>query len=112
MTRPRPNRPTPTVAAERLEARRLLSTEAPVAPSGLPLLHSLPGAPAAIFLDFDGYGSNSPYDTDGDPAAFDDSERAEITEAWRHVASYFSMFDLDVTTDPPAVPYSYSVISN
>jgi len=35
------------------------------APSGLPWLHSLPGAPVAIFLDFDGYGSSAPYDTDG-----------------------------------------------
>src|SRR3954454_20839084 len=99
MTRPRPNRPTPTVAAERLEARRLLSTEAPVSPSGLPLLHSLPGAPAAVFLDFDGFEAQyAAYDTDGDPALFSPSEQDEIRRAWTSVAAYFSMFDLDVTT--------------
>ena len=82
------------------------------APSGLPWLHSLPGAPVAIFLDFDGYGASTSYDTDGRPATFDATEQAAITEAWRHVASYFSMFDADVTTQPPSVPYSYSLISN
>jgi hypothetical protein len=80
--------------------------------AGVPLLHSLPGAPAAAYLDFDGYGSYAPYDTDGDPSTFGPTEQAEITEAWRQVASYFSMLGLDVTTEPPAVPFSYSLISN
>lgn len=82
------------------------------APSGLPWLHSLPGAPTAVFLDFDGQGTNTPYDTDGAPATFGAAEQAVITEAWRHIASYFSMFNTDVTTQPPSVPYSYSIISN
>src|SRR5207247_2321156 len=63
-------------------------------------------------LDFDGYGSSAPYDTDGQPTTFNASEQRDITEAWRHVASYFSMFYADVTTQPPSVPYSYSLISN
>jgi hypothetical protein len=98
--------------AEGLEVRCLLSSET-AGPGGLPYLHSLPEAPAAVFLDFDGFAPDFPaYDTDGDPAAFGPSEQAEVRETWRQVASYFSMFDLDVTTEPPAVPYSYSIISD
>src|SRR5690242_3181843 len=112
------------VIIEHLESRRLLpgnqaslapgSLPAPPAasPGGVPPLHSLPGAPAAVFLDFDGYGSYAPYDTDGSPDTFGPAEQAAIAEAWRQVASYFSMLDLDVTTEPPTVPYSYSIISN
>jgi hypothetical protein len=103
----------PTSAAPSPTSAALLAS-APVAPSGLPVLHSLPGAPAAAFLDFDGFGVYAPYDTDGDPASFGESERAEITEAWRQVASYFSMLNLDVTTEQPplSLPSSYSLISN
>src|SRR5688572_10272200 len=89
--------------------------DAPLSESGLPLLHSFPGARAAVFLDFDNLHSGyTPYDTDGVPATFGPAERADIEHAWRHVSSYFSMFDLDVTTEqpPPWVPYSYSIISN
>ena len=89
-------------------------------PAGLPLLHSLPGATVAVFLDFDGFdgmaglgGPYTPFDTDGDPASFAESERADVRLIWSHVASYFSMFNLDVTTEPPEnIPYSYSIISN
>src|SRR5688500_6396119 len=94
-------------AASLSAARALAHSSAPLAESGLPLLHSLPGARAAVFLDFDGFGTNyTPYDTDGVPATFGPAERADIEYAWRHVSSYFSMFDLDVTTEhpPPAVP--------
>lgn len=82
------------------------------APNGLPYLHSLPGAPTAVYLDFDGFGSSTPYDTDGSPSTFGAGEQNEVREAWRHAASYFAMFNTDVTTQPPAVPYSYSLISN
>jgi hypothetical protein len=89
-----------------------LATES-AAGSGLPLLHSLPGATVSLFLDFDGYDAFLPYDSDGDPTSFSPSEQAEVREAWRHVASYFSMFNLDVTTERPAAGwYSYSLVSN
>ena len=76
------------------------------ATSGLPLLSSLPGAPAAVYLDFDGgvgYQNTvyTPYDEDGDPASFNASEQANIYEAWRQVSAYFAVFDLDVTTVYP-----------
>lgn len=124
------------VAAEALEPRRLLNADSKVvaadpevpvpagealppsaalAPSGLPLLHSLPGAPVAIFLDFDGHlvpDQYAPYDTDGDDTSFGPAEQEDIARMWRHVASDFSMFDVDVTTQRPLVPYSHSIISN
>ena len=88
----------------------------PVGPNGMPLLNSVPGAPTAVYLDFDGYVTTNqntlPYDTDGNPAVFGVSEQADIREAWRHVASYFSMFNTNVTTVVPSVPYSWSMISN
>ena len=85
---------------------------AAVGPNGMPLLNSLPGAPTAVYLDFDGHGGNTPYDTNGVPGTYDAAEQGVITEAWRHVASYFSMFYTNVTTVVPSVPYSYSLISN
>jgi len=51
-----------------------------VAANGLPLLYGLPSAPTAIYLDFDGEGSNAPYDVDGNSATFNATEAATITE--------------------------------
>jgi autotransporter-associated beta strand protein len=84
---------------------------ATAAVNGLPTLHSLPGAPTAIYLDFDGEGSNAAYDVDGDPATFNATEAATITEAWRQVSVYFSIFDVNVTTVKPTVPFAWHVSS-
>ncbi len=81
------------------------------AANGLPELHGLPGAPTAIYLDFDGEGANAAYDVDGDPATFNATEAATITEAWRQVSVYFSMFNVDVTTVKPTVPFAWHVSS-
>lgn len=62
---------------ERLEGRLVLAA------NGLPDLHSLLGAPTAIYLDFDGHGTNGAYDVDGDPTTFNATEAATITEADR-----------------------------
>ena len=40
----------------------------------MPQLHSVPNAPTAIYLDFDGEGAFAPYDVDGDPATFSPTE--------------------------------------
>jgi len=83
------------------------------AANGLPNLHSLPGAPTAIYLDFDGDGSTfGAYDVDGNPATFNSAEAASITETHRQTAAYFAMFDVNVTTVKPTVPYAWIVISN
>lgn len=75
---------------ERLEDR--------VNPAPIPVLNSLPGAPADIYLDFDGEGSTTPYDTDGNPSDYSASEVADITRCWGQIATYFAMFNVNVTT--------------
>src|SRR5262249_5370317 len=85
---------------------------APDTGNGLPILHSMPGAHTAVYLGFEGYPGYSPYDEDGDPTTFNAAEQAHITEAWRQMASYFSMFDTDVTTVRPTVPFAWGLISN
>ncbi|MFM7243875.1 MAG: fibronectin type III domain-containing protein [Planctomycetaceae bacterium] len=87
------------------------TTAAAAAANGLPDLHSLPGAPTAIYLDFDGEGANAAYDVDGDPTTFNATEQATITEAWRQISVYFSMFAIDVTTVKPTVPFAWHVSS-
>lgn len=90
-------------------------------PNGMPVLHSRPGAAAAIFLDFDGdtnptTGSQvDPYDKDGAPNTFNAIEATDIAECWREVALYFAMFDVDVTTIQPDVsttPTAWDAIGN
>jgi hypothetical protein len=82
------------------------------AANGLPLLNSLPGAPTAIYLDFDGDGSNTPYSEDADATTYNATEQANIVEAWRQVAAYFAMFDTNVTTQVTATPKAWEVIGN
>lgn len=75
--------------------------------TGLPLLESSPGAPVALFLDFNGgvYGSSSGarsyggYNRSGSSSAtFDATEQADIVRSWEHVTRYYAMFDVNVTT--------------
>src|SRR5262249_52300552 len=72
----------------------------PTVASGLPQLSSLPGAPTAIFLDFDGdtTTATNAYTEDADPTTFNAAEQASITEAWRQMSIYFAIFDVNVTT--------------
>ncbi|UTW12827.1 Ig-like domain-containing protein [Marinobacterium rhizophilum] len=85
-----------------------------VAPADTFLLHSRPGASKVVFLDFDGHvisgtawngGNNSlyarPFDTDGNPGSFSDSERNSIAEIWHRVSEDMAPFDIDVTTEDP-----------
>jgi len=77
-----------------------------------PILHSLPGAEAKVFLDFDGnlepnWGGNvnvltPAYDLDGEPTSFNVEEQRRIHEAWARVAEDFAPFNIDVTTEDPA----------
>ena len=80
-----------------------------------PVLANLPGAPATLYLDFDGHASSTDawatrfgsydmpaYDFDGDPA-YSPGERAAMHTIWRVVAEDFALFNLNVTTvEPPA----------
>lgn len=81
-------------------------------------LHSRPGAPNVVFLDFDGHTFTGTawssgtivaraFDLDGDRSSFNAAERAAIAEIWHRVAEDLAAFDIDVTTEePPAFgPY-------
>jgi hypothetical protein len=82
----------------------------PTAPQA-PVLHSLPGAPVRIFLDFDGdyteqWGGAFPgltpaFDADGDSTTFNDLELTAIERIWQRVSEMFSPFNIDVTTEAP-----------
>ncbi len=78
-------------------------------------LHSRPGAPNVVYLDFDGHTitgtawNNStdpleakPFDLDGDPSTFNASERSAIAEIWHRMADDYAPFDIDVTTEEPS----------
>lgn len=92
-------------------------TPSPVAPLAETFaLHSNPGAPLTILLDFDGgavsgtgwndhYGvtpaSHPAWDPAGDGAAFDASERLLVQQVWAMVAEDYAPFQVDVTTEDP-----------
>src|SRR5262245_58364279 len=91
--------------------------------NGMPILNSLPGAPTAIYLDFDGdtsgsnpYGDHtvSPYSEDADGTTFNIAEQRSIYECWREVSSYYAIFDINVTTVAPAasVPMAWLALGN
>jgi PKD domain/Metallo-peptidase family M12 len=79
------------------------------------LLHSKPGAPRTIYLNFKGatltgtaWNSNGnslialPFDTDGLPYSFSTAELERIQTIWQRVAEDYAPFDVNVTTE--AVP--------
>jgi hypothetical protein len=81
------------------------------------LLHSRASARHVIFLDFGGmtvtntawnqsYGASlvaAPWDLDGIPSTFNDTEKTTIQMIWQHVAADYATFDVDVTTEDPGV---------
>ena len=80
-------------------------------------LHSRPGAPNTVFIDFDGHEitatawNNSsgrpatyyakPYDLDGSPGTFNSTERGRIVDIWHRVSEDLAPFNIDVTTEDP-----------
>ena len=92
--------------------------DAAAAPADVFALHSLPSSTKVVYLDFDGHVMdgeywnsrfsvgrfvNQPYDIDGDPTTFSDTERARIIEIWQRVADDYAPFDVDVTTEDPGI---------
>ena len=82
----------------------------PVNAAGLPLLTSrADGQGLKIFLDFDGYNGDIPFDMtvaqggDANGATFNAKEQTTIYNAWRDIVSYFAMYDVNVTTVQPPV---------
>jgi len=80
------------------------------------VLHSRPGSANVVYIDFDGAtisgtawnGTYSqlfalPYNVEGDGATFSDLERTRIVDIWHRVAEDLAPYDIDVTTERPAV---------
>jgi len=82
-------------------------------------LHSRPGAPNVVYIDFNGHSFTATawgsgtfnavgYDLDGSPATFSDSERRKIVDIWHRVAEDLAPFNIDVTTEEPTTFTRYT----
>jgi hypothetical protein len=92
--------------------------------TSIPVLHSLPGAPVTIYLDFDGHTETSAdwtqngtravstpvYDIDGDLTTFSDEELRRMEEVWYRVSEDFAPFDINVTTVDPGTFNDFQAI--
>ena len=67
----------------------------------IPVLTSLPSAPATIYLDFDGHNVNSAYWNGGTPftCASAGMSNNDITEVFNRVAEDYRPFNINITTD-------------
>lgn len=90
------------------------SVVANFAPSDAFILHSRPGSAKRVYLDFNGHSFTAtawgagtynalPFSQDGDRSTFNDTERAAIIDIWHRVAEDLAPFDIDVTTEEPAI---------
>src|SRR5688572_19599226 len=79
---------------ERLEPRYVLEA--------IPVLHSLPGAYAVLYLDFDGHNEGEWSDIQSAQVDMFGGTPAEMQEIWARVAEDFAPFNIDVTTADPA----------
>jgi fibronectin type 3 domain-containing protein len=80
--------------------------------SSVPVLNSLPGAAASLWLDFVGHYDASwgaysnittpVFDQDGDPTTFSDGELATIQAIWAQVSEDYAPFKINVTTVQPS----------
>lgn len=82
------------------------------------LLNSKPNSPRTIYLDFNGHTATGtawnssyaidpinalPFDTDGVPGSFSNSELQTIQGIWKRVSEDYAAFDVNVSTqEPPA----------
>ena len=107
--------PDPVNTEQSGSAGPTLPADAPVATlDDAFLLHSRPGAPNVVFIDFDGAtitgtawnGTYStlyavPYNVEGDASSFSALERTRIVDIWHRVAEDLAPYDIDVTTEEP-----------
>jgi hypothetical protein len=111
---PRSSTRTRPVSHRHRHARpRLEALEGRAVPAGIPVLNSNPGAPATLYLDFDGHYEASwgaysnittpVFNQDGDPTSFSDAEIATIRTVWERAAEDYAPFNINVTTVEPAV---------
>jgi titin len=79
--------------------------------SSLPALNSNPGAPATLYLDFNGAAAQTwggynvtatpAFSQDGDVTTFSNAELAAIQQIWARVAEAYSPLNINVTTVDP-----------
>ncbi len=112
---------TMAATAETAAANEPITAQAAVSinpfPAGL-IFHSKPGAPNVIYLNFTGESvSNTAWNTsegreifqatafstDSDFNSFSDAEQTAIKRIWERVAEDYAPFNVDVTTERPAV---------
>ena len=121
-----PLSPVPSVARSALAPASSVPTAAAAelfsvsVPTSLPpVRHSKPGSTRVIYLDFNGHtvtgtswnstaGAPAAYlctafDLDGNSGSFNAAEQTTIVDVWERVAESFRAFDVDVTTEEPAV---------
>jgi hypothetical protein len=67
-------------------------------------LHTRPGSTRVLYLNFTGQGSNPAFDLDNLPGTFSLAEQTLIQKVWQRVAEDYAPFDVDITTESPAVP--------
>jgi hypothetical protein len=67
-------------------------------------LHTKPDSTRVLYLNFTGQGTNPAFDLDKSPATFNNAERLVIQKVLLRVAEAYAAFDVDVTTEAPAVP--------
>lgn len=67
-------------------------------------LHTKTDSTRVLFLNFQGQGSYPGFDLDKVPATYNDAERLLIQKVWQRVAEDYAAFDVDVTTEKPAIP--------
>ena len=79
-------------------------------------MHSRQGSAKVIYLNFTGHNTTGtwwntdnsvasivtpPYDIDGNPSSFSNTEISNIQEIWQRVAEDYAPFEVDVTTEDP-----------
>ncbi|MET3131361.1 hypothetical protein AAKU55_001623 [Oxalobacteraceae bacterium GrIS 1.11] len=68
------------------------------------LLHSKADSSRVLFLNFKGQGANPSFSLDKSPATYSDAERLMIQNIWLRVVEDYAAFDVDITTEAPAIP--------
>ncbi|MFN3409102.1 MAG: InlB B-repeat-containing protein [Limisphaerales bacterium] len=112
-------RPAVTEPSSGDEPPTVAAAEVPISPFPAHLIfHSRPGAPNVLFLEFSGMtvtnsawtnevGRTSipalPFSTDGNFNTFNDAEQAAIKRIWQRMAEDYAPFNINVTTERPAV---------
>lgn len=67
-------------------------------------LHTKTSSTRVLYLNFTGEGANPAFSLDAVPSTYSDAERILIQKVWQRVSEDYAPFDVDVTTEHPALP--------